>query len=161
MLLMADSNNSSIKLFNTQGEHIDSLCCSHYPFRLAVLDSGSYSRPLVAVTLPHCPAIDILKVDDNKVKKERTIETSRRYFAVAALDATTLAVGYHRRPGIDLINLSGEVLREIRSRERVFYMEATEDGDLLCCAAGNKILRVRVDPVDVVLYKLGLLLSLL
>ena len=44
---------------------------------------------------------------------QRDILTSKKYRAIAAVDSKHLAVGYYGSPGIDLIDLSGRVLRNI------------------------------------------------
>ncbi|GFO49510.1 hypothetical protein PoB_007601500 [Plakobranchus ocellatus] len=111
-LLLADWNNMCVKLFNTQGQHLHTLECRSPPSHLAVLDSSSI-RHTMAVTLPLCSGIDILEVNGDKVKVKRTLQTSRDYWAVAAVNNLTLAVGYDIDPGIDLIDLGGHVLSQI------------------------------------------------
>ncbi|GFO49863.1 hypothetical protein PoB_007636800, partial [Plakobranchus ocellatus] len=111
-LLLVDCGNQCVKLFNTRGQHLHTLECRSEPRRLAVLDSSSI-RHTVAVTLPGCSGIDILEVTGDKVKVKRTLQMSRDYWAMAAVNNLTLAVGYWRCSGIDLIDLGGQVLRQI------------------------------------------------
>ncbi|GFO45481.1 hypothetical protein PoB_007198600 [Plakobranchus ocellatus] len=80
---------------------------------------------------------------------------SRDYRTVAAVNNLTLAVGYRFDPGIDLIALGGQVLRQICSSVRPLYMDITEDGYLMC-STWNKIARVQVDTGTVAFDKSGL-----
>ncbi|GFN86859.1 hypothetical protein PoB_001336500 [Plakobranchus ocellatus] len=76
---------------------------------------------------------------------QRTLQTSRPYYAVAAVNNLTLAVGYWWGPGIDLIDLGGQVLRQICSSVIPIDMDITEDGGLVCSTYDDKIARVQVD----------------
>ncbi|GFN79751.1 hypothetical protein PoB_000625700 [Plakobranchus ocellatus] len=152
-LLLAD--NTSVKLFTTQGQHLHTLECRSEPHRLAVLDSSSIRHTSVAVTLPFRPGIDILEVGVYNMKLKRNVQTSRRYLAVAALNNQTLAVGYVFDSGIDLIDLGGQVLREIDSSVVPHYMDITEDGDLMCSTKDNTIARVELDCGTIVFNKSG------
>ncbi|GFO08024.1 hypothetical protein PoB_003452900 [Plakobranchus ocellatus] len=113
-LLLADCGNQCVKLFDTQGQHLHTVESWGIPCRLAVLDSSATCHT-VAVTLTGYPRIDILEVAGDKMKVQRTLHTSEQYEAVAAVNNHTLAVGYHGRPypAIDLIDLGGQVLRQI------------------------------------------------
>ncbi|GFO50272.1 hypothetical protein PoB_007677700 [Plakobranchus ocellatus] len=137
------------------GQHLHTLECRSQPFRLAVLDSSSI-RHTVAVTLPYCSGIDILEVTGDKVKVKRTLQMSGQYWAVAAVNNLTLAVGYMIGSGIDLIDLGGQVLRQICSSVEPQYMDITEDGGLVCSTVDDKIARVQVDTGTVVFNKSGL-----
>ncbi|GFN87269.1 hypothetical protein PoB_001377500 [Plakobranchus ocellatus] len=141
-----------VKLFDTQGQHLHTLECRSQPYRLAVLDSSSI-RHTVAVTLPYCYGIDILEVNRDKLKVKRTLQTSRQYDAVAAVNNLTLSVGYWLGSGIDLIDLGGQVLRQICSSLVPNYMDITEDGGLMCSTTDNTIARVQVDTGTVVFDK--------
>ncbi|GFO23924.1 hypothetical protein PoB_005042900 [Plakobranchus ocellatus] len=115
-LLVADSETNCIKLFDTQGHQQETLVCRDSPYRLAVLDrSSESSSQSVAVTLPDCLGIDILEIRGYKMRVKRSLQTSRGYNAVAAVTKQTLAVGYFYLvdPGIDLIDIDGQVLRQI------------------------------------------------
>ncbi|GFN80678.1 hypothetical protein PoB_000718400 [Plakobranchus ocellatus] len=151
-LLLADAVNDCVKLFDTQGQqHLHTLECRSGPHRLVVLDSSSI-RHTVAVTLPFWSGIDILEVNGDNMEIKRTLQTSREYVAVAAVNNLTLAVGYWPDFGIDLIDLGGQVLRQICSSVRPFYMDITEDGYLMC-STWNRIARVQVDTGTVVFDK--------
>ncbi|GFO20517.1 hypothetical protein PoB_004702200 [Plakobranchus ocellatus] len=127
-----------------QGQHLHTLECRSWPYRLAVLDTSSI-RHTVAVTLPDCFGIDILEVNGDNMEVKRTLQTSRDYWAVAAVNNLTLAVGYLGDSGIDLIDLGGQVLRQICSSVHPYSIDITEDGDLMCSTWGDKIARVQVD----------------
>ncbi|GFO48789.1 hypothetical protein PoB_007529400 [Plakobranchus ocellatus] len=52
-LMLTDFGNSCIKLFTTEGEHLNKLQCRNRPYYLAVLDSSDASKCITAVvTLP-------------------------------------------------------------------------------------------------------------
>ena len=44
---------------------------------------------------------------------QTSIKTTKQYLAIAAVTTQTLAVGYRAGPGIDLIDLSGRILRQL------------------------------------------------
>ncbi|GFN85911.1 hypothetical protein PoB_001241700 [Plakobranchus ocellatus] len=106
--------------------------------------------------MPFCPGIDILEVGVSNLGVKRSLQTSRGYDAVAAVNNLTLAVGYWPNTGIDLIDLGGQVLRQICSSVDPFYMDITEDGGLVCSTVDNKIARVQVDTGTVAFDKSGL-----
>ncbi|GFO17752.1 hypothetical protein PoB_004425700 [Plakobranchus ocellatus] len=94
---------------------------------------------------------------DNKCVKlfdtQRTLQTSRQYGPVTAVNNLTLAVGYWGDSGIDLIDLGGQVLRQICSSVYTNYMDITEDGGLVCSTWDDKIARVQVDTGTVAFNK--------
>ncbi|GFO18770.1 hypothetical protein PoB_004527500 [Plakobranchus ocellatus] len=152
-ILLIDWDNKCMKLFDTQGRHIHSLQCRDSPYRLAVLDSSGASKCItVVVTLPKCAAIDILEVARDDIQVKKTLQMSRKYCAVAAVNKQSLAVAewawYNR--GIDLIDLDGRLLRQICSSVSTWYMDITEDGELVCSASRNTIARVKVDTGTIV-----------
>ncbi|GFO22533.1 hypothetical protein PoB_004903800 [Plakobranchus ocellatus] len=121
-LLQADCRNDCIKLFDTKGQHLDTLHCRSSPLSLAVLNNACILKCLpIAVTLPKSLSIDILEIINDKIIKKRTLQTSRGYDAVASVNKDNIAVGYWRDPGIDIIDLEGRILRQILIR-----LEATE-----------------------------------
>ncbi|GFN97945.1 hypothetical protein PoB_002445100 [Plakobranchus ocellatus] len=145
-LVLADGANGCIKLFGTQGQHLYTLKCRGRPFRLALLDSSGASEcHTLVVTLPDCTVIDIIEAKGDRMKIKRTIETPRRYDAVATVSKSTRAVGDWDASIIDLIDFHGRVLRQICSSVQSRYMDVTEDGGLICSTWGNKIARVQVD----------------
>ncbi|GFO22534.1 hypothetical protein PoB_004903900 [Plakobranchus ocellatus] len=53
-------------------------------------------------------------------------------------------MGYFSYPGIDLIDMAGQVLRQICSSVCPRYMDVTEDGEIICSTNNNRIARVQV-----------------
>ncbi|GFO09014.1 hypothetical protein PoB_003551900 [Plakobranchus ocellatus] len=153
--LLTDCRNMCVKLFDTQGQHLHTLECRSQPCCLAVLDNSSI-RHTVAITLPDRPGIDLLEVAGDHVKVQRTLQTSAQYGPVTAVSKQILAVGYLRGPGIDLIDLGGQVLRQICSSLAPCYIDVTEDGHLVCSTEDNTIARVKVDTGTAVFNKSGL-----
>ncbi|GFO17540.1 hypothetical protein PoB_004404500 [Plakobranchus ocellatus] len=133
-----------------QGQHLHTLECRSQPYRLAVLDSSA-TLHTVAVTLPFSFSIDILEVGVNNMKVKRTLRTSQKYFAVAAVNNHTLAVWCGST--IDLIDLGGQFLRQICYSVDPRYMNITEDGYLMCSTSKNSIARVEVGTGTVVFHK--------
>ncbi|GFN79610.1 hypothetical protein PoB_000611600, partial [Plakobranchus ocellatus] len=152
-ILLTDWGNKCVKLFDTQGRHLYRLPCRSSPSHLAVLDiSGDSKCITVVVTLPNCSALDILEVARDDITVKKTLQTSIKYYTVAAVNNQSLAVASWRlyHPGIDLIDLDGRVLRQICSSVPTWYMDITEDGELVCSALGSTIARVKVDNGNVV-----------
>ncbi|GFO49523.1 hypothetical protein PoB_007602800 [Plakobranchus ocellatus] len=144
-LVLADVLNVCVQLFDTQGQHVHTLECRSRPYRLALLDSSSIGHT-VAMTLPYCAGIDLLELVGDSIKVKKTLQTSIQYDAVAAVYSQTLAVGHgHLDIGIDLMDLGGQVLRRICSNVWPYYMDITQDGDLVCSTDYNTIARVQVD----------------
>ncbi|KAK3759980.1 hypothetical protein RRG08_006447 [Elysia crispata] len=141
LILLADSNNNCVKLFDTQGQYISTGFFSTFPpRRIAVMDRTSNNSWAVAVTFPDCSTIEMLKVTTAGIKHQKTLSTSP-YYAIAAIDPKTLAVGYVNGAGIDIINLSGHVLRQISLSTNPSYMEATPDQ---CLVITHKSLNIIV-----------------
>ncbi|GFO49960.1 hypothetical protein PoB_007646500 [Plakobranchus ocellatus] len=155
-ILLTDWGNECVKLFDTQGQHLDILQCRKPPHYLAVIDSSGASNCItIAVTFPGDSAIDILEVVDVSIKVKKTILTSREYYSVAAVNKQTLAVAQMINFGIDLIDLDGQILRQICPSVRPRYMVTTEDGELICSTVGDKIARVPVDTGAVIFNHSG------
>ncbi|KAK3748129.1 hypothetical protein RRG08_030562 [Elysia crispata] len=113
LLLLADSNNKSVKLYTEQGDHLHSLKLSSGPYRLALIDSGRGNTWKVAVTLLSDWRIGILEVTPDSVTQLTSIQTPGQCWAITAVDTATLAVGYSGHPGIDLIDMTGRDLRRL------------------------------------------------
>ncbi|GFO09571.1 high-affnity carbon uptake protein hat/hatr [Plakobranchus ocellatus] len=147
-LVLADEENRCIKLFDTEGQHLQTLHCWSDPHRLALINSSSNCHTLAVTLFDY--SIDMLEVEDDKIKVKSTLQTSRNYCAVAAVDKQSLAVGYSTGQGIDLINLEGQVLRQISSSVRPLYMYMSKDGGLLCSNKSKTLARIQVDTGTVV-----------
>ncbi|GFR64619.1 hypothetical protein ElyMa_005511700 [Elysia marginata] len=112
LIVLADWEGDVVKLFNSSGDFIHSCSAEPGPNHLAVLDITATSGWDVAVTLYRAPRIDVIHVTPQDLTLKTSIPTTKPYDAIAAVDSTTLAVGYARY-GIDLINMSGQVLRQL------------------------------------------------
>ncbi|GFN76994.1 hypothetical protein PoB_000350000 [Plakobranchus ocellatus] len=153
-LVLADWTNQCITLFKVQGQHLHTLDCRSGPFCLAVLHSQSASNcHTMAVTLPNSRSIDFIEVADQDMKVEKSLQTFRQYGAVASVNKQTLAAGcYWPKPGINLIDQEGRVLRQICSSIHPLYMDVSEDGNLTCSTSDGAIARVEVDSGTVVFH---------
>ncbi|GFR92080.1 hypothetical protein ElyMa_002609100, partial [Elysia marginata] len=96
-----------------KGHFIDSQKLDSQPFCIAVLNPTSTCDWDVAVTLPGKRQIALIKGTQQRISFETSITTSKPCWATAAVDQGTLAVGYWRVDGIDLIDLSGHILRQL------------------------------------------------
>ncbi|KAK3697907.1 hypothetical protein RRG08_005856 [Elysia crispata] len=80
-----------------------------------------------------------------------SIETSRQYDAIAAVTTQTLAVGYASHAGIDLIDLSGRILRQISSTLYPWSMLTTPDGFLMMSSyRDNSIAKMKLEDQTIV-----------
>ncbi|KAK3800608.1 hypothetical protein RRG08_053387 [Elysia crispata] len=107
------------------GEHLHSLELSTCPHRLAVIGSGPGNTWNVAVTFLTDQRIAVLKVTPSFVVQlksylplslwlsspQTSIQTIRKYHALAAADAATLAVGCSG--WIDLIDMAGRIVGRV------------------------------------------------
>ncbi|GFN83333.1 hypothetical protein PoB_000983900 [Plakobranchus ocellatus] len=76
-------------------------------------------------------------------RERRTLQTSRGYGVVAAVNNLTLAVGYVGNSGIDLIDLGGQVLRQIFPQiEYPRGVAITTDGSIPVTDINNKTLHL-------------------
>ncbi|KAK3775809.1 hypothetical protein RRG08_002355 [Elysia crispata] len=127
LMLVADNRNNSVRLFNEQGDYLQILKLSSPPYRLALIESGPGNTWKVAVTLPWDQAIAILEVTPDSVTQ----------LAITAVDSATLAVGYDGGSGIDLIDMTGRVMRRLSKMLNPDYMTVTQDGCLFMCTMNN------------------------
>ncbi|KAK3800901.1 hypothetical protein RRG08_051136 [Elysia crispata] len=159
LLVMTDSRNKSVKLYTEQGGHLHSLKLSSDPRRLALIDSGPGNTWKVAVTLPMDQRIAILEVTPDFVTQLTSIQTSCQCWAITAVDTATLAVGYyamfHRVPGIDLIDMTGRVLRRLSESLHPCYMTVTQDGCLFMSSSDNSVAKVRIQDSQIIFKKTG------
>ncbi|KAK3781919.1 hypothetical protein RRG08_064174 [Elysia crispata] len=74
------------------------------------------------------------------------MKTSKQYLAIAAVTTQTLAVGLWSGAGIDLIDLSGRILRQLSSTLSPFYMVTTADGYLIMSIkTDNSIAKLKLE----------------
>ncbi|KAK3759415.1 hypothetical protein RRG08_047303 [Elysia crispata] len=139
LVLLADIWNSCVKLFNRHGQLLHREVLDAEPLRLTVMDSTPTCMWDVALTLSKTSQIAILRVISNSLSLKTSIQTAKPCVAIAAVDAKTLAVGYFAEFGIDLIDLSGTVLRQISSNFHPKYMATTSDKCLVMALASKEI----------------------
>ncbi|KAK3744151.1 hypothetical protein RRG08_064178 [Elysia crispata] len=113
LVILADFSNTCLKLFNLQGCHIYNHALDSRPFRMAVMDITCKWSWDLWVTPPIKNNITHLAVTPNGLNIKTSMKTSKHYTAIAAVTTQTLAVGYLSGAGIDLIDLSGRILRQL------------------------------------------------
>ncbi|KAK3800139.1 hypothetical protein RRG08_015100 [Elysia crispata] len=144
LLISADFRNYCVDLFNMQGKHLQRHVFVDNPRRLAVMDPDSEERWMVAVTLPDMKAVILLQIKSDSITQMNTIQMAYRCWAVAAVDDSTLAVGYEQREGITIMNISGCIIRQIGLNLIPYHMTATQDKCLLMSTRYNKITKIKV-----------------
>ncbi|KAK3760109.1 hypothetical protein RRG08_056399 [Elysia crispata] len=150
LVLIADRDNQSVKLFNLEGQHLHCLQLSSAPLRLAVIDSCSSNGWKVAATLWD-NTIAILEVNPQSIIQLNSVEASCPCLVIATVDKATLAVGHCLQTGISLIGMSGRLLQQVGHELRPYYMTATPDGCLFMSTSDKKVAKIRVKD-DVVLF---------
>ncbi|GFO05305.1 hypothetical protein PoB_003181000 [Plakobranchus ocellatus] len=151
-ILLSDATNQEIRMFDIEGKHTFSYTCGFRPVNLAVMD-----RDTVAVTTYQ--SIEILEVGAAEIKLKVSIPTNdKRYKAVAAIDSTTLALGFWETPGIVVIDITAP--KEIHRLEKVstemgypISMVATPDGCLVCSNFIDTVVKIKSDTGETVLSK--------
>ncbi|GFS12722.1 hypothetical protein ElyMa_006704800 [Elysia marginata] len=112
LVLLADYENHSVKLFNSQGQHLHIHRIDGCPSHIAVMDITSLSGWDVAVSVPEKQRIDFLKVNYNSLSLKNSIYTPSKCSALTAVDTKILAVCSDDN-GINLIDKIGTVLRHL------------------------------------------------
>ncbi|KAK3730143.1 hypothetical protein RRG08_039919 [Elysia crispata] len=88
-----------------------------------------------------------------KARLKRSIDTAKPYQAIAAVTTQTLAVGYWFCAGIDLIDLSGRILRQLSSTLFPCSMLTTPDGFLMVPShMGDSIAKMNLDDKTIVFH---------
>ncbi|KAK3724965.1 hypothetical protein RRG08_005396 [Elysia crispata] len=144
LVLLADFGNKCLKLYNQSGSYVKSQILDRAPLRLAVMDDRSLLQQNVALTLQEKSLIVIHTISSVSMSLKIPIRTAKPCCAIAAVDAKTLAVGYFDVKGIDLIDLSGRVLRQISSHFRPNYMMTTSDECLVISFGSNEIATINL-----------------
>ncbi|KAK3725300.1 hypothetical protein RRG08_036694, partial [Elysia crispata] len=115
LVVLSDYNNHCAKLYDNQGRHIHTQALDSSPCSMTVMDIGSPASWDLCVTLPLINKISLMEVRSNGVNIKTSIKTSKEYTAIAAVTTQTLAVGSFLPAGMDLIDLSGRILRLLNS----------------------------------------------
>ncbi|KAK3765307.1 hypothetical protein RRG08_027313 [Elysia crispata] len=141
-ILMIDNSSKSVKLFNLQGDHLNSLQFSINPHRLAVIDSGPGNTWKVALTFLGDNRIDILEVTPKSFKNLNSIPWNEQCYSITAVTSSILALGYCFYEWIDLIDITGFPLN--RLRKYPWRMPAMQDGCLVMTTMINTMVKVRI-----------------
>ncbi|RUS70474.1 hypothetical protein EGW08_021765, partial [Elysia chlorotica] len=94
---------------------------------------------------------------ENCLNPQSWIKTDKACWAIAAASPQTLAVGYWC-PGIDLMDLSGRILRRLSSTLHPRSMVMSTDGYLLITTVNNQIAKLKILCDSTIFDKAGLLL---
>ncbi|KAK3772929.1 hypothetical protein RRG08_039921 [Elysia crispata] len=110
------------------------------------MDIGSQASWDLCVTLPLINKISILGVTPNGVNIKTSIKTTKQYTAIAAVTTQTLAVGSMFCVGIDFIDLSGRILRQLNSTLSPWSMVTTPDEFLMMSAlTDNSVVKLNLE----------------
>ncbi|KAK3706884.1 hypothetical protein RRG08_051287 [Elysia crispata] len=115
LVVLSDYENNCVKLYDWRGGHIHTKALDSSPDSMTVMDIRSLASWDLCVTLPNTRKISLMGVTPSGVSIKKSIKTSKKYSAIAAVTTQTLAVGYRAGCGIDLIDLSGRILHQLSS----------------------------------------------
>ncbi|KAK3758659.1 hypothetical protein RRG08_000216 [Elysia crispata] len=145
LALLANQMNDCVKLYNWQGLHIHTQTLEWSPCFMTVMDRKSQSSWDLCVTLPSRSKISLLGVAPNGVNIKTSIKTLKKYLAIAAVTTQTLAVGFWSGAGIDLIDLSGRILRQLSSAlDPSSMMMAADEYLLMSIPKDNSIAKLKL-----------------
>ncbi|GFS05066.1 hypothetical protein ElyMa_001190200 [Elysia marginata] len=150
LVLASDFYNSSVKLFNTQGHFIYTHILDGKPLRITVLNPKSTCGWDVAVTLKEKCHIALINVTQQKISLKKMVTTTKPCRAIAAVDQGTLAVGYLQSFGVDLIDLSGNVIRQLSSGMKPNYMDVSPNQHLVMSLTNDKVAKLKLDDSSIV-----------
>ncbi|XP_046584598.1 uncharacterized protein LOC124291601 isoform X2 [Haliotis rubra] len=111
-VVVTDYNNNSVKSFytrNSQPGH-SKLSLEGRPYGIARLKHNQ-----VAVTVPYTSQIATVEVNPDLVLLS-TITTSKQYWGVTSLTPSTLAASSHSPVCVDILDMSGHVLKSVCPR---------------------------------------------
>ncbi|XP_046554956.1 uncharacterized protein LOC124264255 [Haliotis rubra] len=139
-VVVTDWDNTSVKSFyvkNNQTQH-SKLSLSGNPWGLTKL---THNR--VAVTVPSRYKIVIVEVNPDLVLR-LTITTSKQYVGITSLTPSTLAAGSHSPPCVDILDMTGNVLRSISPLHKgnnilqyPDFLSTTRTGNILVSDCGT------------------------
>ncbi|XP_046554851.1 uncharacterized protein LOC124264156 [Haliotis rubra] len=144
-VVVTDYSNTSVKSFyvkNNQTQH-SKLSLSDGPLSLTKL---THNR--VAVTVPSSEQIVTVKVKPD-LELLTTITTSKQYMGITSLTPSTLAAGSRSPPCVDILDMTGNVLRSISPLHKgnnilqyPDFLSTTRTGNILVSDMGNQVCRV-------------------
>ncbi|GFN82530.1 hypothetical protein PoB_000903600 [Plakobranchus ocellatus] len=135
-----------------QGEHIVTYRCRSKPVRLAVID-------ILAVAVTTYEGVMILCVGADYIKLRDFIPANgKQYKAVAAINCNTLALGFWKTPGIEIMEIATRrIIRHLEGVGCPINIVAAPDGSLVCSNFKDNIVKIRSDTGEVVLSIASLL----
>ncbi|XP_048253818.1 tripartite motif-containing protein 2-like [Haliotis rufescens] len=140
-VVVTDYNNTNVKSFYTRNNKV-----SHSKLSLS---SGPYGvtkvkHNQVAVTVPYTSQIVTVEVNPDLVLLS-TITTRKQYIGITSLTSSTLAAGSQSPPCVDILDMSGHVLRSIsplHSGDNMLHYPSflctTRKGDILVSDWGSR-----------------------
>ncbi|KAK3764816.1 hypothetical protein RRG08_015655, partial [Elysia crispata] len=127
LIVLADSKNKYVKLYDRQGRQIHNRAFKSSPVCLTIMDITCPTTWEVGVTQPLEREISILTVTQNSVQLKASIKTERQYWAIAAVTTKTLAVSDLYGAGVDLIDLSGMLLYKLSTTFNPWHLVTSPD----------------------------------
>ncbi|XP_046584631.1 protein wech-like isoform X2 [Haliotis rubra] len=152
-VVVTDYNNNSVKSFytrNSQPGH-SKLSLEGDPWGIARLKHNQ-----VAVTLPGASQIVTVEVNPDLVLLS-TITTSKQYWGISSLTPSTLAASSHYSVCVDILDMSGHVLKSVCPGHRggnilqyPYFLCTTRTGNILVSDIGTKCVVCLTPEGDVV-----------
>ncbi|XP_046564347.1 tripartite motif-containing protein 55-like [Haliotis rubra] len=152
-VVVTDFNNRSVKSFytsNNQPGH-SKLLLDRSPYGITKL-----THDQVAVTVPATKQIVTVNVKPD-LELLTTITTSKQYRGITSLTPSTLSAGSQPPPCVDILDMTGNVLRSIRTRHKgnnIFqypnFLSTTRTGNILVSDWGTKCVVCLTPEGDVV-----------
>ncbi|XP_046584632.1 tripartite motif-containing protein 2-like [Haliotis rubra] len=151
--VVVTENNKSVKSFytsNSQPGH-SKLSLRGRPWGITRLKHNQ-----VAVTLPKTKQIVIVEVNPDLVLLS-TIKTSKQYLGITSLTPSTIAASSESPPCVDILDMSGHVLKSVCSGHRggdilkyPYFLCTTRTGNILVSDGGTKCVVCLTPEGDVV-----------
>ncbi|XP_048254981.1 uncharacterized protein LOC125381668 isoform X2 [Haliotis rufescens] len=119
IVVVTENNNHSMKSFYTRNKkqsHSRLSLSGGYPYGITKLKDNQ-----VAVTVPGSRQIVTVQVNPDLVLLS-TITTSKRYYGITSLTPSTLAAGSHSPPCVDILDMTGHVLKSVCPGQPSRYM---------------------------------------
>ncbi|XP_048255024.1 protein wech-like isoform X5 [Haliotis rufescens] len=152
-VVVTDKNNHSVKSFYTRNkQHGHSrLRVGSVPYGITTLKDNQ-----VAVTVPDTRQIVTVQVNPGLVLLS-TITTSKQYYGITSLTPSTLAASSTSPPCVDILDMTGHVLKSICSGQPMryilknsYFLCTTRTGNILVCDSGSKCVVCLTPEGDVV-----------
>ncbi|XP_048253819.1 uncharacterized protein LOC125381211 [Haliotis rufescens] len=152
-VVVTDFNNTNMKSFYTRNNKVShsKLSLSSEPYCVTKVKHNQ-----VAVTVPDTRQIVTVEVNPDLVLLS-TISTNKQYIGITSLTSSTLAAGSQSPPCVDILDMSGHVLRSIsplHSGNNILqspsYLCTTRKGDILVSDWGSRCIVCLTPGGDVV-----------